>query len=321
MHLSFDLQSHSTYSDGELAPRVVVGAAVGAGVDLFALTDHDTVEGIDEALEAAVGTELTLIPAIELSIVDEVAPDIHVLGYGIDHHDAALLESLDRFRADRAERTDRMIDRMRAEGFELDAATIEQRRGAGLPIGRPHLAEAVLLHDANTQRLADEAIVTVSDLIRGYLIEGKAGFAGRTMPSATDAIDVIHAAGGVAVWAHPFWDIADPAVVISTLDRYHALGLDGLEVFYVEHDERQTRLLHEAATQRGLLRTGSSDFHGPGHPLFARMRAFETYGLEPELGSLPEPPIPHDGVRDTPYRPVPPVPICSRYPVERKSDD
>lgn len=288
MHLDFDLQSHSTYSDGDLAPRDVVAAAADAGVGLFALTDHDTVEGIDEALAAAVERELKLVPAVELSIVDEAAADIHVLGYGIDHHDVALLDALDRFRADRAGRADRMIDGMRTAGFELDSATIQERRSAGLPIGRPHLAEAVLGHAANGVRLADERIATVSDLIRGYLIEGKPGFAGRTKPTATEAIDVIHAAGGVAVWAHPFWDVADPEAVIDTLERYRALGLDGIEVFYVTHDEPQTRLLHDAAAHRGLLRTGSSDFHGPGHPLFARLRAFELHGLLPNLGPLPE---------------------------------
>jgi len=264
----------------------VVAAAADAGVELFALTDHDTIEGIDEALAAAVDSELRLVPAIELSIVDEAASDIHVLGYGIDHHNVALLDALDRFRADRAGRADRMIDGMRAAGFTLDTAAIQRRRAADLPIGRPHLAEAILGHGANGARLADERIVTVSDLIRGYLIEGRPGFAGRTAPSATEAIDVIHAAGGVAVWAHPFWDVADPEAVIDTMDRYHALGLDGIEVFYVTHDEPQTRLLHDAAAQRGLLRTGSSDFHGPGHPLFARLRAFELHGLLPDLGPL-----------------------------------
>lgn len=287
MSLRFDLQSHSTYSDGELAPRDVVGAAADAGVELFALTDHDTVEGIDEALAAAAERRLTLVPAVELSIVDAAAPDIHMLGYGIDHRDPALLDALDRFRADRSGRADRMIDAMRAAGFALDKATIEQRRSAGLPIGRPHLAAAVLGHSGNGARLADEQIATVSDLIRGYLIEGKPGFAERTTPTAAETIDLIHAVGGVAVWAHPFWDVPDPDAVIATLERYCAMGLNGIEVFYVTHDAPQTRLLHEAAVQRGLLRTGSSDFHGPDHALFARLRAFELHGLLPDLGPLP----------------------------------
>ena len=104
---------------------------------------------------------------------------------------------------------------------------------------------------------------------------------------------MIHDAGGVAVWAHPFWDISEPAAVIATLDRFCGLGLDGVEVFYVTHAEAQTRLAHEAASARGLLCTGSSDFHGPDHPMFARMRAFELHGLEPLLGPVAAQPSSH----------------------------
>jgi len=263
-----------------------VVAAAAAGVELFALTDHDTVSGVDEALRAAAEHGVDLVPAIELSICDDAAPDIHVLGYGIDHRDAELLRELDRFRADRGARADRMVDKLRAAGLELDVETIERRRAEGLPIGRPHLAQAVLAHEANRMRLAGEQITSVSDLIRGYLIEGKPGFSQRATPTAAEAIDVIHAAGGVAVWAHPFWDIADVDAVLATLDRFCGLGLDGIEVFYVTHDETQTRLLHDAAGARGLLCTGSSDFHGPTHPLFARLRAFDLHELAPLLGPL-----------------------------------
>jgi hypothetical protein len=101
-----------------------------------------------------------------------------------------------------------------------------------------------------------------------------------------EAVDVIHAAGGVAVWAHPVWDIADRDTVLAAIGRFAAAGLDGVEVFYATHDEEQTRTLHEAATTRGLLATGSADFHGPGHERFDRFGAFELYGLEPALGPI-----------------------------------
>ena len=179
-----------------------------------------------------------------------------------------------------------MVENLRSAGLELDTAAIDERQAEGLPIGRPHLAEAVLGHPGNAARLAGERIATVSDLIRGYLIVGKPGFACRSTPTAAEAIDAIHAAGGVAVWAHPCWDVDDPAAVIETLDRFCGVGLDGVEVFYVTHDEAQTRLLHRAAGERGLLCTGSSDFHGPGHPMFARMRAFDLHELAPLLGPV-----------------------------------
>jgi hypothetical protein len=108
----------------------------------------------------------------------------------------------------------------------------------------------------------------------------------RATPTVAQAIEVVHAAGGLAVWAHPYWDLADDAAVRATLERFAAAGLDGVEVFYITHDERQTRLLHRAARDHGLLTTGSSDFHGPAHPRFGRFRAHATYDLEVVLGSL-----------------------------------
>ena len=101
-----------------------------------------------------------------------------------------------------------------------------------------------------------------------------------------EAIDVIHDAGGVAVWAHPFWDLHDDAAVLDTVDRFAAMGLDGVECFYVTHTEAQTRLLAGHCEQRGLLTTGSADFHGPRHHMFAAFGAFSTYDLVPRLGPI-----------------------------------
>lgn len=283
---SFDLQAHSTYSDGDLAAREVVAVAAAAGVRCLALSDHDTVDGVDEALTAARAVGLDLVPATELSIVDEAGPDLHILGYGLDHRDPALLAALECFRADRLARLDRMVANLREAGLQLDERELAVRRADGLPIGRPHLATAVLRHSANTRRLVAERIASVANVICAYLIEGTPGFATRQTPSAREAITVIHDAGGIAVWAHPFWDVEDPARVLSTLDRFAALGLDGVEAFYVTHGADQAGLLADAAMARRLLTTGSSDFHGPEHPLLSSFLAFELYGLEPNLGPL-----------------------------------
>jgi 3',5'-nucleoside bisphosphate phosphatase len=88
----------------------------------------------------------------------------------------------------------------------------------------------------------------------------------------------------MAVWAHPFWDLDANPEVLGAIDRFAGLGLDGVEAFYVTHTEAQTRLVAEHSAARGLLRTGSADFHGPEHPNFNRFRAFELHGLEPDLG-------------------------------------
>jgi predicted metal-dependent phosphoesterase TrpH len=285
----FDLQSHSTHSDGALPAREVVERAADAGVELLALSDHDTVSGVPEALATGERVGVRVVPAVEISAVDEgahVGRELHILGYDIDHTGALLTERLAAFLADREHRTLRMAAALRDVGWELDEREILARNAAGQPIGRPHLAEAVLAVPANAARLKDEQIDDIGSLIRGYLIEGKSAFRLRETPTVAEAVEAIHAAGGVAIWAHPFWDVSEPEEVLSSIERFVALGIDGVEAFYVTHDEAQTRLLAARCAELGLLSTGSSDFHGPENRLFSRFLAFETYGLTPNLGSI-----------------------------------
>jgi predicted metal-dependent phosphoesterase TrpH len=287
--LRFDLQSHSTGSDGVLAPAEVVARAAEAGVELLALSDHDTIAGVAEAIAAGAEHGVRIVPAVEISAVDDGASEpreLHILGYDIDHTGPPMTTRLEEFLADREKRTLRMRDALREVGFDLDEAEIEQRIAEGKPIGRPHLAEAVLRAPANAQRLAAEEIDDVGSLIRGYLIEGKSAFRLRQTPTVAESIDAIHEAGGVAVWAHPFWDISEPDEAIASLERFHALGIDGVEAFYITHDEPQTRLLAGRAAELGMLTTGSADFHGPENRQFHSFMAFETYGLEPNLGPI-----------------------------------
>jgi predicted metal-dependent phosphoesterase TrpH len=286
---TFDLQSHSIYSDGTLAPAEVVARAAAAGVQLLALTDHDTVDGVAEALDAAraTGGALRLVPAAELSSIDGEHEDLHVLGYGIDHTDEELLATLVRFRADRGARADRMADALEQEcGLALDRGPLEARRAAGLPIGRPHLAQAAFAHPANAERIAREGLADFGALLEAYLIPGAPAYRRRSTPTVAEAIDAIHAAGGVAIWAHPFWDVDAAEEVVEAIDRFAGLGLDGVEAFYITHTREQTLITARACAQRGLLTTGSADFHGPDHPRFHAFRAFALHGQTPELGPI-----------------------------------
>ena len=172
---AFDLQSHSLHSDGDLPAAQVVENAADAGVELLALSDHDTVDGVDEALAAGAVHGVRVVPATEISAVDGEYEDLHVLGYGIDHRSALLGERLLDARADRERRADAMADRLRELGFEVDPAPIEARKAKGKPVGRPHLAAAVLAHPANAERLAEEGHADVSSFIPAYLIQGKPG--------------------------------------------------------------------------------------------------------------------------------------------------
>ena len=278
---AFDLQSHSTQSDGSLAPAEVVAHAGAAGVELLALTDHDTVAGAPEALAAARTRHPPVArgralerprrargPARARLRARPLAP--------------RLLAALEDFRADRVRRIHAMADRLRELGFALDDSAFAARES----LGRPHLADAVLAHPDNAERLAREGIRGKKELFPPYLVPGAAAYVARSRPTVGEAIEVIHAAGGVAVWAHPFWDIADPEHVLATVRHFAARGLDGVECFYAGHSAEQALLLHDECETRELLSTGSADFHGPDHEHFHRFRAFDLHGRTPRLGPI-----------------------------------
>ena len=139
---------------------------------------------------------------------------------------------------------------------------------------------------ANAQRLADEDIDDVGSLIRGYLIEGRPAFRLRETPTVAEAIEAIHAAGGVAIWAHPFWDVKDPAEVLESIDRFRALGIDGVEAFYVEHDERA-----DAPARRALRRARPAEHRlgrlpRAGQPPVLALSRVRDLRLEPNLGPI-----------------------------------
>lgn len=285
----FDLQSHSTQSDGALPPYEVVERAAAAGVQLLALSDHDTVAGVTEAMAAGAENGVRVVSAVEISAVDstaEVPRELHILGYRIDHEGPVMKDRLAEFLADRERRTLRMRDALLEVGLALDEGELEQRIAAGKPIGRPHLAGAVLRAPANAERLEREGIDDVGSLIRGYLIEGKPAFRLREIPTVAQSIDAIHEAGGVAVWAHPYWDIHHDGEVLDAIDRFLALGIDGVEAFYLTHTRENTALLVNRCEELGLLTTGSSDFHGPDNRQFHGFLAFDLYGFEPNLGPI-----------------------------------
>ncbi len=283
---TFDLQSHSRHSDGALAPADVVSAAAEAGVELLALSDHDSVGGVREAADAGGELGVRVVPAVEISTIDVRGADLHILGYLIDDRDPGLLERLEGYRAQREGRASAIVEKIKELGFEVDQAALDERAARGESIGRPHLAQAVVSHPGNAERLAAEDRTEPSAFLVGYLIEGTPAFVPRKGPSVADAIGAIHDAGGIAVWAHPFWDVKEPDAVRETVERFHSYGLDGVECFYPTHDAEQSRLLADQCAGLGLLTTGSSDYHGPEHREFNRFRAFSTYGREPALGPI-----------------------------------
>lgn len=257
-----ELQSHSTVSDGQLVPADVVTEAVEAGVTTLALSDHDAIAGVVEAAEAAERLGIELVPAVEMSCVHEYAEDLHVCGYWIDL--GAMAAACERAQHERVARAGEIVEKLRGEGFDLHLEDAVKEAGDALSIGRPHIARAA------------GATGDLGPFFEEYLVPGAKAFVPRRWPTAEQAVELIHEAGGVAVVAHPYWDISAPHEVDELI---RALDVDGVETFYPSHTKQQTEHLLELCDELGLVPTGSSDYHGPTHKTFSRFGAYDTYGL------------------------------------------
>jgi len=285
---TFDLQSHSVHSDGALAPAEVVARAAAAGVEVLALSDHDGIGGVGEAIKAGAELGVHIVPAVEITAVDEEHDDIHLLGYLINQTDPVLLERLEEAKEERLLRGRLMASRLEAAGWQVNHAFLDEVEASGATVGRPHVAQALLSDPENTQRLAELDLTTTGQVIHEMLQRGKEAFVPRDHPTVEEAIGWVHDAGGVAVYAHPLFPAGRYGndAVEDAVRRYAAMGLDGIECFYTTHSEADTRFLHGLAMELGLLTTGSADFHGPDHGDFNLFREFDLYGLEVNLGPI-----------------------------------
>ncbi len=244
-----DLHMHSTASDGEYAPGEVMALAAGAGLTLVALTDHDSVAGLAAAREAAARLDLTLLTGVELSCGGE--KEIHVLGYGFDESDEALLRFCAEHKREREERAERMVARLAEHGMTISLARVhELARGV---VARPHVARALI--EAGYAS-------SVSDAFDRYLLPGKCGYVPKRNVRVQDAVALIHGAGGVAVLAHPMKLAMGEGALSSLIGEWAAQGLDGLEVFHPSAQGNHAARLLALARSLGLLVTGGSDYHG-----------------------------------------------------------
>lgn len=248
--MRIDLHIHSTASDGSLSPGAVVEAARSGRLDVIALADHDTIGGVAEARAAAVG-RVHVIPALELS-THSAAGEQHVLGYYVDTGNPDLISFGDRASRRREERMREMIDRLAGLGVHIDFAEVLAAAGPKPEsIGRPHLARALV------QRGYVRAVPDAFDL---YIGDDGPAFVPTRLVTPAEAIELIHTAGGVAVWAHPRLD----ALPVE-LPRMVAWGLDGLECHRPRNSPADARHCLTAADKYNLLVTGGSDWHGDWH--------------------------------------------------------
>ncbi|TXK85703.1 PHP domain-containing protein [Paenibacillus sp. N3.4] len=246
-----DLHTHTTASDGTQRPAANVRMAYEAGLGAIAITDHDTVSGVAEALKAGRELGIDVIPGIEISTVAN-GQDIHVLGYYIQIDDVQFLQRLESLRETRTVRNQMMISRLQELGFDITMAEVLEEvantKGKGDTVGRPHLA-AVLLNKGY--------VSSISEAFDKYLGTGAAAYANPPRIEPATAIQWIHEAGGKAVLAHP--GLYHDDALVEEITRQ---GLDGIEVYHSDHTPEEEAKYLLLAQSSGLLVTAGSDFHG-----------------------------------------------------------
>jgi predicted metal-dependent phosphoesterase TrpH len=242
-----DLHVHSRHSDGEWPVARLVREARIAGLRTLAVTDHDTLAGVGEAVAAGQEHGVEVLAGVEISTWN--GGDLHLLAYGFEAKDAELLDLFERARNARRGRAAAMVERLAALGKPVALEAV-LREAAGGAIGRPHVARALLRAGQ---------VGSIREAFERYLGDGKPACVEKLRITPEAAIDLVHRAGGVAVAAHPGGHGG-----IDALDSLVEAGLDGVEVDHPLHDPVTARWLAEYARTHGLLRTGGSDFHGPG---------------------------------------------------------
>ena len=247
-----DLHIHTTESDGTLTPSQVVRYAKEKGLKAVAITDHDTIHGNEEAIKEGVNEGVEVIPGVEIS-VDYSPGTMHMLGYFITSEDPILNEKLTLLQDSRADRNPRIIEKLNKLGLSLTYDEVVQVSGGG-QVGRPHMAQ-VLMKKGYTK--------SIKEAFDKYLGKGAPAYLDKFRLSAVEAITMITDAGGIPVLAHPFTLYCKSSDELDALvEKLVNQGLQGLEVYYSEHDERKTSSYKLLAKRYNLAITGGSDFHG-----------------------------------------------------------
>jgi predicted metal-dependent phosphoesterase TrpH len=273
-----DLHTHSYASDGTDAPGQVVRDAAFAGLDVVALTDHDTTRGWEEAARSAVEHGIALVRGIEVSC-SASRISVHLLGYLQEPEHPALIEQTEAARESRHARARRIVERV-ARDYDITWEDVVAQLGPEATVGRPHIADALIARGHVPDRsTAFEQLLST----RGrYYVPYAA-------PDAVAMVRAIRAAGGVPVLAHPRALRRGRVIPFDVIEAMAEAGLAGLEVDHRDHDEDQRRVLRDLATRLGLLVTGSSDYHGAGKPnrLGENLTAPEVFAAIEEQGALP----------------------------------
>ncbi|MFA6635788.1 MAG: PHP domain-containing protein [Candidatus Omnitrophota bacterium] len=241
-----DLHVHTTFSDGVFTPAEVVEKALEMGLGAVAITDHDCAEGIPQAIYAARGKPVDVIPGIEISAAAG-DNEIHILGYFIDHADTALNETLSKMKENRVERIRNILDLLKKEGFDVDERSVFKDVGSGT-IGRMHLARIMV---------ENRFVKNHHEAFDKYLGEGRPCSLRHVRLDFTKAISIIRSAGGVPVLAHPGTMGSD-----ELFPDYVSSGMRGVEAYHIKHHTPEINRYLAIAEKYGLIVTGGSDCHG-----------------------------------------------------------
>lgn len=252
--MRIDLHTHSVASDGTQDPADVVRSAREAGLDVVALTDHDTTSGWEAAAAAVAETGVALVRGMELSCSHQ-GISIHLLSYLHDPTHPGLLAEMERSRESRVTRSQRIVERLQADFPEMTYDAVRAQVRDGATVGRPHIADALVGLGVRRNR---------GEVFRDLLHDGSPYVVSHYAPDPVRAVQLVREAGGVPVMAHPFAAKRGRIVGDEVIEAMAEAGLVGLEVDHRDHDERQRA--HAAALTRawGMVRTGSSDYHGDG---------------------------------------------------------
>lgn len=253
--MRIDLHTHSAVSDGTDSPAEVVRLAAEAGLDVVALTDHDTLDGWGEAAAAAARYGITVVPGVEISTRSPAGHSIHLLGYLVDPDEPEFAATLAQIRADRVPRLRHMLDGVRAMGAGITWEQVVERTGVAVSVGRPHLADALVDAGAASSR---------EDAFERWIGVRSPAYVAKRSPATADAIRLVRAAGGVPVIAHPWSRGRKGGMSPEDISTLVDAGLGGLEVDHVDHDPPARAQLRALAAELGITAIGSSDYHGTG---------------------------------------------------------
>ena len=268
--MRIDLHTHSSRSDGTDAPADLVRAAVAAGLDVVALTDHDSATGWDEAAAAAEEAGIGFVPGMEISC-KHGGRSVHLLAAWPDPSYEPLVRLLDRVLDGRDERMPQMVEKLRALGYPITVDDVLAQAEGARSIGRPHIADALVA--AGSVQNRDEAFATL-------LGSGGPAYVSRPAAGLEEAVRVVGESGGVTVIAHPWGRESAPVLQAPAIAALERAGLTGLEADHQDHDAEARSALRAIAADLGLVVTGSSDYHGTGkvdHDLGCNTTAPEEY--------------------------------------------